>query len=152
MERSTRRGKSCALDGWSGKMPALPRPEINSMLSETPSTMPYARQNRKTGMISYKVQKERRYSRQYGTPNRGEPIRLQTSYMERNEHKPSWRKLSCSAQPSSPNHRLQTYREKTSPLPADYHGPGLPTRRYGMQSGPHHPAKPPDRTGLDSNV
>src|SRR5437588_471470 len=60
MERSTRRGKSCALDGGSGKMPALPRPEINSMLSETPSSMPYVRQNRKTGMISYKVQKELR--------------------------------------------------------------------------------------------
>src|SRR5205085_12662826 len=50
---------------------------------------------------SYKVQKERRYSRQCDTTNREEPILPQTSYLERNEHKPLWRKLSCSAQPSS---------------------------------------------------
>src|SRR5947209_9648715 len=124
-------------------MLALPRPEINLTLSEIPSTMPYARQNRKTGMISYKEQKERRYSPQCDTPNRGELTPPRTSYMETNMHRPLRKKLSCSAQPSSPNHQPQTYREKTSPPPADYHGLGLPTKRYETQSYPHHQ----ERTG-----
>src|SRR5205085_190088 len=128
--------------------PTLLRPEINSILSETPSTMPYVRKNRKTGLISYKVQMKRRYSRQCDTPNREERIRHQTSYMERNEHKPSRRKSTCSAQPFSPNHQLQTYREMMSLLPADYHSQGLSTRRYQIQSRLHHPAKHQDRMGL----
>src|SRR5437588_9375293 len=113
-------------------MPTLPQPETSSTLSETPSTMPYARQNRKTGMISYREQKEKRYLRQCDIPNQGEPTLPQTSCMERNEHKPLQRKLSCSAQASSPNHQLQSKGEKTSHLPADYHGQGLPKKRYEM--------------------
>src|SRR5205085_11450943 len=147
MERSTRSGRSCALDGESRKLPERSRPETNSMLSETPFTMPYARQNRKTRTISYKEQKERRYSRRCDTPNRGEPTLPQTSYMEKNEHKPSGRKLSCSAQPSSSNRQLQTYREKTNPLSAVCHGPGLPIKRYEMRSHPHHPARHQDWMG-----
>src|SRR5437588_12906137 len=152
MERSSRSGRSCALAGESGKLPERSRLEINSMLSETPFTMPYARQNRKTGTNSYKEQKERRYSRRCDTPNRGEPTLPQTSYMEKNEHKPSGRKLSCSAQPSSPNPQVQIYREKTNPLSTVCHGLGSPIKRYEMRSHPHHPARHQDRMGLVSNV
>src|SRR5437588_1459221 len=103
-----RREKSCEPDGGNGKMPTLPQPETSSTLSETPSTMPYARQNRKAGMISYREQKEKRYLRQCDIPHQGEQTLPQTSCTERNEHKPLRRKLSCSAQPASPNHQLQT--------------------------------------------
>src|SRR5437588_8668463 len=128
-----RRGKSCALDGGSGKMLASPRLEINLTLSGIPFIMPYARQNRKTGTISYKEQKERRNSWQCNTPNEGELIPPQISYKEMNVHRPLRKKLSCSTQPSTPNHQLQIYREKTSPPPAGYDGLSLPTKRYEMQ-------------------
>src|SRR5437588_9618307 len=119
-------------------MLALPQPGINLTRSEIPFTMPYARQNRKTGMISYKEQKERRYSPQCDTPNRGELTPPRTSHMEANMHRPLRRKLSCSAHPSSPNHQPQTYREKTNIPPAGYRGLDLPTKRYETQSYPRH--------------
>src|SRR5437588_10976854 len=107
-------------------MSSLPQPETSSTRLETPSTMPYARQNRKTRMIAYREQKEKRYLRQCDTPNQGEPTLPQTSYMETNDHKPLQRKLSCSAQPSSQTTNCKHRERRRAPYPPTTMAKGYP--------------------------